>query len=368
VGALREDRTVHEARELWRALEARLRALVADSMHEARAEWAERTEALFGGSAGSFKLDRFTAFTAAALRALDVVAAAAFARAAHECDALVSSSFAAGGEPWLRWEVREDGGCLRVAIRADAQRAADMLVRAHALALPELAELRAACAVLALDGEAEMCATERSEQERTRARALLAAAELSWGVGGPGEHDVLNAGSETHWEALRRVALVVTRSSGGAGGDQNSWAALRLRSVMRPWWRMKCSGAGEVDAKAADEVETQRSTKQCLVLAGLNLTAEAVRVLGKCLQANALLNELHHLPQLQTLVLGCALATAEPARDGWRGGAAPSSHACVRVWGCDGDGDRDCAGAGVGAVGDGSSDGASGVVSATVSA
>jgi hypothetical protein len=60
----------------------------------------------------------------------------------------------------------------------------------------------------------------------------------------------------------------------------------------------------------------------------------------------AVAQALHHLPQLQTLSLECALATAESARDGWRGGAAFSSHACVRVWGCDGDGDRDCAGAG----------------------
>jgi hypothetical protein len=82
----------------------------------------------------------------------------------------------------------------------------------------------------------------------------------------------------------------------------------------------------------------------------------------------AVAQALHHLPQLQTLVLECALATAEPAREGWRGGAAFSFHACVRVWGCDGDGDRDCASAGVGAVGDGSSDGASGVMSETVSA
>ena len=48
----------------------------------------------------------------------------------------------------------------------------------------------------------------------------------------------------------------------------------------------------------------------------------------------ALAQALQHVPQLQTLNLGCALATARPARAAWRGGAARTSRAracvCVR--------------------------------------
>ena len=41
----------------------------------------------------------------------------------------------------------------------------------------------------------------------------------------------------------------------------------------------------------------------------------------------AVAQALQHVPQLQMLALWCALATARPARDGWRAGVARSFRA-----------------------------------------
>ena len=68
------------------------------------------------------------------------------------------------------------------------------------------------------------------------------------------------------------------------------------------------------------------------VCRGNQLGAEGGKAVAQALQ---------HVPQLQTLNLECALATARPARDACRGGAARSERARVRVRaaGCDGHGD-----------------------------
>ena len=58
--------------------------------------------------------------------------------------------------------------------------------------------------------------------------------------------------------------------------------------------------------------------------------------------STAVAHALQHVPQLQSLNLGCALVTARPARDACRGGAARSERARVRVRAAGCDGHDDC--------------------------